>query len=59
MVIIHVDQPEDIEVTAEGLKNKTNVLCMHDNEKDDGYTASVRLSNGTIAVLKLIPSPAA
>lgn len=50
----------EIEVPAEALEtavaelfNRDSVLCMYGHEKDDGYTAYIRLSNGAVAEIQL------
>jgi hypothetical protein len=44
---------EDLKKTALDLKKKYYTLCMYDLEDGDGYMAYIRLSNGTVAEIRL------
>jgi hypothetical protein len=44
---------EDLKKTALDLKEKYYTLCMYDLEDGDGYMAYIRLSNGTVAEIRL------
>lgn len=44
---------EALQTAAMSLLNQEYVLCMYDHEKDSGYTAYVKLSNGAVAEIRL------
>ena len=43
----------ELQTAAWKLLEKDNVLCLYNHEKDNGYTAYIRLSNGAIAEIRL------
>ena len=44
---------EELEAAARMLLEKDEVLCLYSHEKDNAYTAYIRLSNGAIAEIRL------